>query len=138
MPNLQDIRAAAGRIAGAVVRTPLLHSRTLSALTGAEVWLKFENLQFTASFKERGALNKLLSLSAPERKRGVIAMSAGNHAQAVAYHAARLGIPATIVMPKGSPNTKIKNTRVHGARVLLEGESLHDAGAHARSLAARE
>jgi threonine dehydratase len=80
------------------------------------VFLKFENLQFTASFKERGALNKLLSLDAQERKRGVIAMSAGNHAQAVAYHAARLGIPATIVMPRGSPNTKIRNTQVHGAR----------------------
>ena len=102
------------------------------------MFLKFENLQFTASFKERGALNKLLSLSEPERKRGVIAMSAGNHAQAVAYHAARLGIPATIVMPKGSPNTKSKSTRGHGAHVLLEGESLHEAGVHARSLAARE
>ena len=136
--SLTDIRAAAARISGAVERTPFVRSRTLSALTGAEVFLKFENLQFTASFKERGALNKLLSLSAEERGRGVIAMSAGNHAQAVAYHAARLGIPATIVMPKGSPNTKIKNTRVHGARVLLEGESLHEAGAHARGLAARE
>jgi threonine dehydratase len=136
--SLDDIRAAAQRIAGAVEQTPFVHSRTLSRLTGAEVFLKFENLQFTASFKERGALNKLLSLSDAERKRGVIAMSAGNHAQAVAYHAARLGIPATIVMPKGSPNTKIKNTRVHGARVLLEGGSLHEAGAHARTLAARE
>src|SRR5258705_5655286 len=133
--SLNDVRAAAARISGAVGRTPFVHSRTLSALTGAEVFLKFENLQFTASFKERGALNKLLSLSAEERGRGVIAMSAGNHAQAVAYHAARLGIPPTIVMPKGSPNTKIKNTRVHGARVLLEGESLHEAGAHARRLA---
>jgi threonine dehydratase len=136
--SLSDIEAAAARISGAIERTPFVHSRTLSQLTGAEVFLKFENLQFTASFKERGALNKLLSLSAEERRRGVIAMSAGNHAQAVAYHAARLGIPATIVMPKGSPNTKIKNTRVHGARVLLEGESLHEAGAHARGLAARE
>jgi len=136
--TLADVRAAAARIAGAVERTPFVRSRTLSQLTGAEVWLKFENLQFTASFKERGALNKLLSLSAEERRRGVIAMSAGNHAQAVAYHAARLGIPATIVMPKGSPNTKIKNTLVHGARVLLEGDSLHEAGKHARELAARE
>jgi len=136
--SLTDIRAAAQRIAGAIEQTPFVHSRTLSKLTGTDVFLKFENLQFTASFKERGALNKLLSLSEPERKRGVIAMSAGNHAQAVAYHAARLSIPATIVMPKGSPNTKIKNTRVHGAHVLLEGESLHDAGVHARSLAARE
>src|SRR6266850_7330711 len=136
--SIDDIRAAARRISGAVEQTPCVHSRTLSRLVGAEVFLKFENLQFTASFKERGALNKLLSLSAAERRRGVIAMSAGNHAQAVAYHAARLGIPATIVMPRGSPNTKIKNTRVHGARVLLEGESLHDAGAHALELAARE
>ena len=91
------------RIAGALEPTPCVHSRTLSKLTGAEVFLKFENLQFTASFKERGALNKLLSLSDADRRRGVIAMSAGNHAQAVAYHAARLGIPATIVMPRGSP-----------------------------------
>jgi threonine dehydratase len=136
--SLADIKAAAARIAGAVAQTPFVHSRTLSTLTGAEVFLKFENLQFTASFKERGALNKLLSLGEAERKRGVIAMSAGNHAQAVAYHAARLGIPAMIVMPKGSPNTKIKNTRVHGAEVVLEGESLHEAGAHARELAARD
>jgi len=138
MITLDAIRAAAARIQGAVERTPFLPSRTLSRLTGCELYLKFENLQFTASFKERGALNKLLSLSDAERKRGVIAMSAGNHAQAVAYHASRLGIPAVIVMPKGSPNTKIKNTQVHGARVVLEGESLHDAGAHARELARRE
>src|SRR5205814_4862635 len=136
--TLDDIRAAAKRIAGAVESTPFVHSRTLSRLTGAEVFLKFENLQFTASFKERGALNKLLSLSASERKRGVIAMSAGNHAQAVAYHSARLGIPATIVMPKGSPNTKIRNTQVHGASVVLEGENLFEAGKHARSLASRD
>src|SRR3954465_1976683 len=136
--TLQDIRSAAAKTAGSIERTPLVHSRTLSQLTGAEVFLKLENLQFTASFKERGALNKLLSLSAEERKRGVIAMSAGNHAQAVAYHSARLGIPSTIVMPKGSPNTKIRNTRVHGAKVLLEGDSLHAAGAHAREVAARE
>jgi threonine dehydratase len=136
--TLDDIRAAAGRIAGAVEQTPLVRSRTLSQLTGAQVFLKFENLQFTASFKERGALNKLLSLSAEERARGVIAMSAGNHAQAVAYHAARLGVPATIVMPKGSPNTKIKNTQVHGAAVVLEGENLFEAGKHARALAARD
>jgi threonine dehydratase len=136
--SVDDIRAAAQRIAGAVEQTPLVHSRTLSRLTGAQIWLKFENLQFTASFKERGALNKLLSLSAEERGRGVIAMSAGNHAQAVAYHASRLGIPATIVMPKGSPNTKIKNTQVHGATVVLEGDNLFEAGKHARSLAARD
>jgi threonine dehydratase len=136
--SLADIRAAADRIAGAVEQTPCLHSQTLSRLTGAEVYLKFENLQFTASFKERGALNKLSSLGEPERRRGVIAMSAGNHAQAVAYHASRLGIPATIVMPKGSPNTKIKNTQVHGARVILEGDNLFEAGKHARELAARD
>ena len=135
---LDDIRAAAARIAGAVERTPLLHSRTLSRRTGAEVWLKFENLQFTASFKERGALNKLLSLSAAERGRGVIAMSAGNHAQGVAYHAARLGVRAVIVMPRGTPNNKVSSTRVHGAEVVLEGDTLSQAGAHARELAARE
>ncbi len=136
--SLSDIRAAAGRLRGAIEHTPCVHSRTLSRLTGAEVFLKFENLQFTASFKERGALNKLLSLSAQERRRGVIAMSAGNHAQAVAYHAARLSIPATIVMPKGSPNTKIRNTQVHGATVLLEGGSLHEAARHAQDIAALE
>jgi threonine dehydratase len=136
--SLDDIRAAAQRISGAVEHTPCVHSRTLSQLAGAEVFLKFENLQFTASFKERGALNKLLSLGAAERSRGVIAMSAGNHAQAVAYHAARLGIPATIVMPKGSPNSKIKNTQVHGATVVLEGDNLFEAGKRARELAARD
>jgi threonine dehydratase len=136
--TIEDIRAAARRISGAVEHTPFVHSRTLSRLTGAEIFLKFENLQFTASFKERGALNKLLSLSESERRRGVIAMSAGNHAQAVAYHAARLSIPATIVMPKGSPNTKIKNTQVHGATVVLEGDNLFEAGKHARTLATRD
>ena len=142
MPDLPvtiaDVRAAAARIEGAVERTPCVHSRTLSAITGAEVFLKLENQQFTASFKERGALNKLLGLTLAERKRGVAAMSAGNHAQAVAYHAARLGIPATIVMPRGAPNSKVKNTQVHGARVVLEGDSLHEAAAHARALAERE
>ena len=138
MLSIEAIRAAAARIEGAIERTPFLPSHTLSRLTGCKLHLKFENLQFTASFKERGALNKLLSLSEAERKRGVIAMSAGNHAQAVAYHASRLGIPAVIVMPKGSPNTKIKNTQVHGAKVELEGETLADAAAHARSLAERD
>src|SRR5688500_9460516 len=136
--SLADIRAAAKRIAGAIEATPFVHSRTLSQLTGAQVYLKLENLQFTASFKERGALNKLLALGDAERRSGVIAMSAGNHAQAVAYHAARLGIPATIVMPRGSPNTKIRNTQIHGASVLLEGENLFEAGKHARALAARD
>jgi len=131
---LEHIRQAAARIAGAVERTPFLQSRTLSRLTGAEVWLKFENLQFTASFKERGALNRLLALDAAERARGVIAMSAGNHAQGVAYHAARLGIRAVIVMPKGTPNNKVRSTEVHGAEVVLQGETLADAAAHARRL----
>jgi len=138
MVSLNDVREAAKRIAGAVERTPCLHSRTLSQLTGAEIFLKFENLQFTASFKERGALNKLLTLSDAERARGVIAMSAGNHAQGVAYHAARLGIRSVIVMPKGTPNTKVKNTQVHGAEVVLEGESLTEAAEHAQARAARD
>lgn len=138
MLTLQDIRSAAARIAGAVARTPFLHSQTLSRLTGAEVWLKFENLQFTASFKERGALNKLLGLSQAQRRRGVIAMSAGNHAQGVAHHAARLGIRAVIVMPKGTPNSKVRGTQVLGAEVCLEGGSLAEAADFARALAARE
>src|ERR1700756_3218718 len=124
--TLEDIRAAAKRIAGAIEPTPFVHSRTLSKLTGAEIFLKFENLQFTASFKERGALNKLLSLNAAERKNGVIAMSAGNHAQGVAYHAGRLGIPATIIMPEGTPFTKVKHTRDFGARVFIEGATLSE------------
>jgi threonine dehydratase len=136
--SLAEIRAAAARIAGAVERTPFLHSRTLSRVAGCELWLKFENLQFTASFKERGALNRLLTLSEEERRRGVVAMSAGNHAQGVAYHAARLGVRATIVMPRGTPNTKVSSTRVHGAEVVLEGDTLSEAGAHARELARRE
>jgi threonine dehydratase len=136
--SLEEIRAAADRIAGAVERTPCLRSRTLSRLAGCELWLKFENLQFTASFKERGALNRLLTLPAAERARGVIAMSAGNHAQGVAYHAARLGVRAVIVMPRGTPNNKVNSTRVHGAEVVLEGETLAEAAAHARSLAGRE
>jgi len=136
--TIKDIRAAGERIAGAIERTPCLHSLTLSRLTGAEVFLKFENLQFTASFKERGALNRLLLLSEAERKRGVIAMSAGNHAQGVAYHAARLGMRSVIVMPRGTPNTKVKNTRVHGAEVVLEGDSLTEAAEHAHARATRE
>ena len=136
--SIADIRAAAGRIAGAVARTPFLRSATLSRLTGAEVWLKFENLQFTASFKERGALNRLLTLPDADRRRGVIAMSAGNHAQGVAYHAARLGLRAVIVMPHGTPNSKVTSTEVHGAEVVLAGDTLADAAAHARELAARE
>lgn len=131
-----DIERAARAIAGAVERTPARYSRTLSTIAGAEIYLKFENLQFTASFKERGALNKLLSLGAAERSRGVIAMSRGNHAQGVAYHAGRLGIPATIVMPEGTSFTKIKHTRDFGAEVVIHGASLSDADEKARVIAA--
>lgn len=136
--SLADIQEAARRIAGAVVRTPCLKSDTLSRIVGADVWVKFENLQYTASFKERGALNTLLQLTTEERKRGVIAMSAGNHAQGVAYHAGRLGIPATIVMPSFTPNVKVKHTRDYGARIVLHGDTLAEAGAEAHRLAAAE
>ena len=134
-PTIDDIRAAAQRIDGAVIRTPMLVSRTLSEIIGAEVWLKFENLQFTAAYKERGALNKLLQLTPEERARGVIAASAGNHAQAVAYHAKRLGIPATIVMPASTPSVKVTQTSGHGATVVLHGDMFDDAFAKARELA---
>jgi threonine dehydratase len=133
--SLQDIRDAAVAIAGAVVATPCLSSRTLSEITGAQVFLKFENHQFTASFKERGALTKLLSLSPDQRARGVIAASAGNHAQGVAYHARRLGIPAVIVMPRHTPAVKVEQTRAFGAEVVLAGELFDDAKAHAVELA---
>ena len=133
--TLQDILAAAGALGGNVVHTPCLHSRTLSAVTGAQIYLKFENHQFTASFKERGALNKLLSLAPGQRARGVIAASAGNHAQGVAYHARRLGIPAVIVMPRYTPGVKVVHTRGHGAEVVLHGEVFDDAKAHALALA---
>ena len=132
--TLADIEAAAKVIEGKVERTPLRYSRTLSEITGAQVWIKFENLQFTASYKERGALNKLASLSNAEKAAGVVAMSAGNHAQGVAYHASRLGIPSTIVMPNGTPFVKIEHTRNFGAKVIIHGESLADADAHAREL----
>ena len=134
-PTIDDIRAAAERIKGAVIRTPMLVSRTLSEIIGAEVWLKFENLQFTAAYKERGALNKLIQLTPEERKRGVIAASAGNHAQAVAYHARRLGIPAVIVMPESTPTVKVTQTAGHGAEVVLHGDMFDDAYAKARELA---
>jgi len=137
-PTIADIRAAATRIAGAVVHTPTLHSRMLSDLTGAEVWLKYENLQFTAAYKERGALNKLLQLTPEERARGVIAASAGNHAQAVAYHGKRLGIPVTIVMPSHTPIMKVTQTESHGARVVLTGETFDEAHSHALELEAKE
>ncbi len=122
-----DIRAAAMQISNAVRDTPFDVSRTLSEMFGCEIWLKFENLQFTGAFKERGALYRLLQLNAEERRAGVIAMSAGNHAQGVAYHARRLGIPAVIVMPEATPTVKIENTRHHGAQVILHGETLEDA-----------
>ena len=128
-----DVQAAAAIIRGAVLATACNRSRTLGEICGCNVWLKFENLQFTASFKERGALNRLRALSVDERKRGVIAMSAGNHAQGVAYHAKRLGVPTTIVMPVGTPMVKVENTRRHGAEVVITGATLEEAGAFARS-----
>jgi len=134
--TLEDIRTAAARIRGSVERPPCLHSRTLSRITGCELFIKFENHQFTAAFKERGALNHLLTLTPEERERGVIAMSAGNHAQAVAYHAARLGIRATIVMPRHTPNLKVHNTRRLGAEVHLHGDGVAEAGDYAHRLAA--
>ncbi len=125
--TIADIEAARRIIAGQTLRTPILPAPKLSALTGAQVFVKYENLQVTNSFKERGALVRLASLSEAERRRGIIAMSAGNHAQAVAYHAARLGIPATIVMPVTTPFVKVAATRSHGAEVVLDGETVADA-----------
>ena len=133
--GFDDVLAARDRIRGQVERTPFLHSRTLSALAGCELFLKFENLQFTASFKERGALNRLLTLTPAERVRGVIAVSAGNHAQGVAFHARRLGIPATIVMPRFAPFVKIENTERLGAAVVLEGDSFDAARTRMLALA---
>jgi threonine dehydratase len=130
--TLDGIEAARQRLMGAIVETKCDWSRTLSEILGCKVWLKFENLQFTASFKERGALNRLSALSADERRRGVIAMSAGNHAQGVAYHASRLSIPATIVMPVSTPTVKVVNTRRYGAEVILEGETVEEAAAFAQ------
>src|SRR3984893_9402308 len=136
MVTLADIEAARRTIAGHVLRTPLLPSPPLSALTGAEIFVKYENLQVTNSFKERGACVKLAALGAEQRRRGVIAMSAGNHAQAVAYHARRLAIPATIVMPETTPFVKIKATEALGANVVLDGETLAEAQARAEAIAA--
>jgi threonine dehydratase len=133
--TLADVQAARGVLAGHVANTPCLHSRTLSEITGAEVYLKFENHQFTASFKERGALNKLVSLTPEQRQRGVIAASAGNHAQGVSHHATRLGIPGIIVMPKFTPNVKVEMTQRHGATVVLHGDNFDEAKAHALKLA---
>ncbi|MEY4228864.1 MAG: hypothetical protein RLZ84_1456 [Actinomycetota bacterium] len=136
--SFENIVDAAKALSDQIERTPCRRSRTLSTLTGAEVWLKFENHQFTASFKERGALNKLRSLNEEQRRRGVIAMSAGNHAQGVAFHASRLGIPATIVMPANTPFNKVQQTRAHGARVILHGAQLVDAERHAHEMAVGE
>ncbi|MFL6857371.1 MAG: threonine ammonia-lyase [Allosphingosinicella sp.] len=136
--TLADIRAAAGRIEGHVVRTPAMLSQTLSAVTGAEIWVKFENLQFTAAYKERGALNKLLLMEPARRARGVVAASAGNHAQAVAYHGARLGVPVTIVMPRSTPSIKVSQTEGHGANVVLHGEYYDEAYAEARRIEAAQ
>jgi threonine dehydratase len=137
MLKLSDIQTAAERLRGNILLTPCTYARTLSQITGAEVFLKFENLQFTAAFKERGALNKLMALTPQQWKRGVIAMSAGNHAQGVAYHAKRLGIPAVIIMPKHTPNVKVQHTRAHGAEVILHGETFDDAAEFTQTLARR-
>jgi threonine dehydratase len=136
--TLQTIKAAARTLEGAIIDTPFAQSRTLSALLGCEIWLKFENLQFTGAYKERGALNKIASLTSEERRAGVIAMSAGNHAQGVAYHAGRLAIPATIVMPEGTPSVKVENTRALGARVILEGATFEDSARITRKIARDE
>ena len=135
MIEITDIRRARERLLGQVLETPCVESRTLSRITGAQVFLKFENLQFTASFKERGACNKLVQLTPAERERGVIAMSAGNHAQGVAYHAQRLGLRAVIVMPRFTPSVKVEGTRSFGAEIVLHGDTLDEARAHAMQLA---
>ena len=138
MLQLHDIETAAGRLAGQVLDTPFVESRTISQLTGCQVFLKFENLQYTASFKERGACNKLVQLTPEERLRGVVAMSAGNHAQGVAYHAQRLGLRAVIVMPRFTPGVKVERTRGFGAEVVLHGDTLDAARSHARELAQQQ
>ena len=132
--TIEDVRAAAARIEGAVVRTPTMYSKTLSEIAGADIWLKFENLQFTAAYKERGALNALLLLSPEQRERGVIAASAGNHSQGLSYHGTRLGVPVTIVMPRSTPTVKVMQTESVGGQVVLEGETFDEAYAHARKL----
>ncbi len=133
--TFHDVLTAAERIRGAVTVTPTAVSRTLSAITGAEVAIKFENMQYTGSFKERGALNRLLTLTAAERDRGVVAMSAGNHAQGLAHHATRLGISSTLVMPQGTPLVKVSRTRALGAEVVVAGTTLVEASEHAQRLA---
>ncbi len=132
--TIDDVRAAAARIDGAVVNTPMMHSITLSEITGADIWLKFENLQFTAAYKERGALNALLQLTDEQKERGVIAASAGNHSQGLSYHGTRLGVPVTIVMPKTTPTVKVMQTESVGGNVVLFGETFDDANGHAREL----
>ena len=132
--TLDDVRAAAARIEGAVVRTPMLHSQTLSEICGADIWLKFENHQFTAAYKERGALNALLHLDDEQKARGVIAASAGNHSQGLSYHGRRLGVPVTIVMPQTTPSVKVMQTESVGGNVVLHGETFDEAYAHAREL----
>jgi len=129
-----DVRSAAARIAGAVVRTPTLHSKTLSEIAGADIWIKFENLQFTAAYKERGALNAMLQMDPERAARGVIAASAGNHSQGLSYHGRRLGIPVTIVMPRTTPMVKVMQTESVGGTVVLEGETFDEASEHARRL----
>ncbi|CUR75393.1 threonine ammonia-lyase [Achromobacter xylosoxidans] len=135
MIDTASIQTARENLRGQVLKTPFTLSRTLSDIFGAEIWLKFENLQFTASFKERGALNRMLTLSEDERRAGVIAVSAGNHAQGVAYHAQRMGVPAVIVMPRFTPTVKVANTRRFGAEVVLAGDTFDDAKAHGYELA---
>lgn len=135
MVDLELILAAQARLKGHVLDTPFLHSKTLSEIVGSEVYLKFENLQFTGSFKERGALNRLSSLDAAQRLQGVLAVSAGNHAQGVAYHALRLGIPALIVMPRFTPTVKVENTRRFGAEIVLHGDHFEEAKEHGMELA---
>jgi len=136
--SFEDIQAARVRIAGQVDHTPTRYSRKLSQLTGADVWVKFDNLHFTGSFKERGALNRLLLLTPDERKRGVVAASAGNHAQALAYHGGRLGVPVTIVMPEGTPFAKINGTRSHGATVVIHGLDFTGSTEEAKRLEAEK
>jgi threonine dehydratase len=132
--TFDDILAAKDRLRGHIERTPCRHSRTLSEITGADVWVKFENLQFTAAYKERGALNKLLLLGENVRRRGVIAASAGNHSQGLAYHGSRLGVPVTIVMPRGTPFVKVQQTRAFGAEVVIDGDGYDEASGRAREL----
>ena len=136
--TLDHVRAAHDRIRDSIVATPTLHSQTLSKLTGANIYLKFENLQFTAAYKERGALNAILLLSEEQRGKGVIAASAGNHAQGLSYHGTRLGIPVTIVMPVPTPTVKVMQTESVGGKVVLFGETFDDAYEHARQLEAEQ